>query len=92
MKENRMIISKDISPAELRQLIRKGQWNKPDLVYAPIENLKGLGNLLKRALLTPVRIIKKISNAAKNMKKTEDEVTDDAESKENKGPEEIKKP
>ncbi|MBN2419581.1 MAG: AsmA-like C-terminal region-containing protein, partial [Deltaproteobacteria bacterium] len=62
----------------------KGTWDKPDLDYAPSENLKGLGNVLKRAILTPFRIIENIGNAAKGMKKSAPEVIDGAESSESK--------
>jgi hypothetical protein len=46
-----------------------GSWSKPKLDIVPTENLKGLIGVFKRALLTPVRIIENIGNAAKEISK-----------------------
>ena len=70
----------------------EGTWDKPALDYVAVENLKGLGNVLKRAILTPVRIIENISNAAKGMKKTGPEVIDGAEPEETGTPAEKETP
>ncbi len=63
-----------------------GTWSKPDLDYAPIENLKGIAGLFKRTLLTPVKIIEGIGNAAKSMKKSaaEEKEPEEAPETENK--------
>ena len=71
----------------------KGTWSKPDMDLVPSENLKSLGQLLKRAILTPVRLIENIGNASKkSMKKAEPEVLDGNETTEEKAPAEEEKP
>lgn len=58
-----------------------GPWSKPKMVIVPTENLKGLLGVFKRALLTPIRIIENIGNAAKGGSKTAPENTEDGGSK-----------
>jgi hypothetical protein len=48
-----------------------GPWNKPSLEIAPIENLKGLFGVLKRAVLTPVNLIQKLEKVTTENKEKE---------------------
>ena len=64
----------------------KGSWSKPDLSIVPMENLKGLLGVFKRALLTPYKIIENINNAAKSIKKTAPEETGNNELSKTKQP------
>lgn len=55
----------------------EGPWKEPDLDYLPSENFKSLGGVIKRVFLTPIRLIKKVSNTVENgKKKTGPEVMD----------------
>jgi hypothetical protein len=47
-----------------------GTWDKPKMAIVPTENLKGLAGVFKRAILTPIRIIENIGNAAKGGART----------------------
>ncbi len=51
----------------------KGPWNRPELKIAPIENVKGLFGVLKRAFFTPANLYNGIKKAATG--KEEEEVT-----------------
>jgi len=48
-----------------------GPWGNPDMDIVPVENLNGLLGVLKRAILTPITLLKKINNVAKSKKKPE---------------------
>jgi hypothetical protein len=58
-----------------------GAWDRPRMVIVPTENLKGLMGVFKRAILTPIRIIENIGNAAKGGSKTAPEKTEADEGK-----------
>ncbi len=63
-----------------------GSWSKPDLSIVPMENLKGLLGVFKRALLTPYKIIEDINNAAKSITKTASDEIENNESTKTKQP------
>ena len=48
-----------------------GPWNKPELEFAPSENIKGLFGVLKRAILTPVNLIQKLEKVTTGNKEKE---------------------
>lgn len=59
-----------------------GPWSKPKMVIVPTENLKGLIGVFKRAILTPIRIIENIGNAAKGGAKTAPDNKNEGDNKE----------
>lgn len=55
----------------------KGAWGKPELDIVPAENLKGLFEVLKRAILTPVKLIEDINNVTINRQKNGSEAEEE---------------
>jgi hypothetical protein len=55
----------------------KGPFSNPDVSFVPFENLgDGIGGILKRLLLSPIKILKDINNAVKDTKKSDSTATD----------------